>query len=706
MVKIIGQEEKEPEDIDIDDDDEKTKKKGVKIISSEETERVASPEPMIEAEIIDEPVIMEEPVFEPEPIPTAPSSEPIYEEPIPEPVFETPELIEEEAPGPMIESTPSEAKQTGMTTLDDVILSLENKGPLAIDAKRVHRAMIVIMEKYHDLRPGFSYSWVTPEPPENSKKILEYKVQDALVSLWLIKDFTYSHYHIKPKEYSLPSDLMKLIHLAKIELLRNRPRHIQLDRPGQARLYVENFGKKILYQIANKHSIKIGNTPEEEMKVLDDLTSVLARYTVGLGLFEYFLEDPYMQDIYVDAPAPKNPIHASMGGLANKELYDKFVTNVILSNEDVDSMVSRFRYESGRPFSEAMPVLETDLVQHQTRVTAIGKPLSPDGIGIAFRRHSTDPWTMLKLIDNGTVSPLSAGLLSFLIEGHCTMLVSGSRGAGKSSLLGSLLLEFPTIQRILTIEDTLELPVPEMQKLGYKVQRMFVQSTLGGKGEMTADDALRTSLRLGESALILGEVRGQEARTLYEAMRTGTAGSSVMGTFHADSAKSTFERATSDMGIPATSFMATDIIVVQTLTQSKGSQKLLRRCTQIAETAKTSDVPGEFNDLMMYDSDNDLLMETDVFNYKSERIGEIARKWGISMEDALNDIRVRARYRLDAVEYAREHDKPQLLKIEWVARMNNKYWALRESAISDGDLNFNKILEQWRKWFLEGAKYA
>lgn len=588
----------------------------------------------------------------------------------------------------------------------DIVRAIEGGGPNSIDPKRVRRAMLGILNKHHDLRPGFSFSWVTPEPPENLTCVQEYEIDNANVGLWSIKDATHSHYHIRPMEYGLPRNIMKLIHLAKIELLRNRPRHIQLDRPGQARLYVQNHGKKILYQIAKKQGIDIGDSPGEEMMRLDKLTEVLARYTVGLGLFEYFLNDPYMQDIYVDSPAPKNPVHAIMGGLISQELFDKFVTNVVLSDEDVESMVSRFRYESGRPFSEAMPVLETDLVQYQTRVTAVGKPLSPDGIGIAFRRHSTDPWTMLKFIANGTVSPVAAGLLSFLIEGRCTMLISGSRGSGKSSLLGALLLEFPQTQRILTIEDTLELPVPEMQELGFKVQRMFVQSSLGGRGEMTADDALRTSLRLGESAIILGEVRGQEAKTLYEAMRTGTAGSSVLGTFHADSARATFERATSDMGIPPASFLATDIVVVQTLTQPGGSQKLLRRCTQIAETAKQVDEPGVFNDLMTFNEKDDLLMETDFLKYKSERIGEIASSWGISLETAVEDIKARARYRLDAVEYAMENRKPQLLGVVWQSRMNNRFRVLREAAIRRGDMDHERVMEQWRTWFLESVRYA
>src|SRR6266581_8870585 len=115
----------------------------------------------------------------------------------------------------------------------------------------------------------------------------------------------------------------------------------------------------------------------------------------------------------------------------------------------------------------------------------VGRPLSPEGLAMALRRHSPDPWTLPRMIRAGSLTPLAAGLLSFLIDGRSTILIAGSRGAGKSSLLGALLFEFSRNQRILTIEDTLELPGPQLQDLGYKVQSLYIESALGGKGEMS-----------------------------------------------------------------------------------------------------------------------------------------------------------------------------------------------------------------------------
>jgi type IV secretory pathway ATPase VirB11/archaellum biosynthesis ATPase len=100
-----------------------------------------------------------------------------------------------------------------------------------------------------------------------------------------------------------------------------------------------------------------------------------------------------------------------------------------------------------------------------------------------------------------------------------------------------------------------------MRKMGYKVQSMLVDDRMDGDSLSRANEALRVSLRLGESAIVLGEVRGEEARTLYQSMRTGRAGSSILGTIHGDSARTVYERVVHDMGISPEAFMATDILV-------------------------------------------------------------------------------------------------------------------------------------------------
>ncbi len=455
------------------------------------------------------------------------------------------------------------------------------------------------------------------------------------------------------------------------------------------------------------YTIKLSHLSVEVVNVASKRTEEL--YIVSIVLCTklwFFLKDPHVQDIYIDASPSENRVYIRLGGLNEPLLSEKCVTNVSVGKEDAEGILSRFRYESGRPFSEAMPVLEMDLSSFNARATAIGKPLSPEGIAIALRRHSSDPWTLLKLIDNGTISALAAGLISFLIDGSSTMLVVGSRGAGKTSILGALMLEFPQNQRILTIEDTLELPVRRMQEIGYKVQSLSVQSSLGGKAEMTADEALRVSLRLGESAIVMGEVRGQEARTLYEAMRAGTAGSSVLGTFHADSPRSVYQRVVHDLRIPPKSFLATDIIIVSGIARPGGSQRQKRRVLQIAEVSKHETEENMFQDLMRYNESGDELQETEAFSYHSERIGTIAGSWNMSLEDCIENIRARARYRQIMVDYAREHNKSRLLSAEWTLKSNNTFWNLIEKNRQGSKIIHEKVLEDWKTWFKRTAPYA
>ena len=253
-------------------------------------------------------------------------------------------------------------------------------------------------------------------------------------------------------------------------------------------------------------------------------------------------------------------------------------------------------------------------------------------------------------------------------------------------------MEFPQSQRILTIEDTLELPGPQMREIGYKVQSLYIESALGGHGEMSAEDALRVSLRLGESAIVLGEVRGREARTLYEAMRAGTAGSAVLGTIHGNSSRSVYDRIVHDLQIPPMSFTATDIVVIAGLARPGGTQRFDRRVTEITEVAKSRGA-GEFESLMGYQPENDALEATETYRHSSERLRAIAESWGLSYADALENIEARAAIREALVDTAVRRRRKEFLSAPWVATSNAKYWSLVEEGFRG-----KEIVDEWTAW--------
>ena len=573
--------------------------------------------------------------------------------------------------------------------------------------KSIKSGMYRIFSLSRRIKPHFSSSWLIPKPPGNAKELISYKVGDANVTIYQLEDETEGYYHIAPPEYSLEDRFLRLMDISRKNLMEDFPPNIQLSNINQAKDYVRKYGEHHLYELANLYDIKLDKGKVTNQ--IKSLSSILARYTAGMGILEIILKDPNINDIYIDAPAPDNLVYVMLGKIGRSQFPEKCRTNIILSSNDVESLLSRFRYDSGRPFSEAMPVLECDLQAYDTRVTVVGRPLSPRGTAFALRKHAMDPWTLPKLIDVGSLTPLAAGLMSFLIDGKATIIVTGSRGAGKTSLLGALLLEFPKSQRILTIEDTLELPSMKMQNMGYKVQSLFIQSTIGTMGERSAVDALKVSLRLGESAIVMGEVRGEEAKTLYEAMRAGTAGSSVLGTFHANSAKAVYERIVYDMGINRESFTATDIVIVSGLTRPSGIQDTIKRVTQITEVRKDKNLPENkmFQDLMAYNPEKDVIEPTKFFNFQSDLLKIIADKWSMSMDDVMKNINIRAKIKQTLVEKSHELNEPQLLGIEAVSTANNIFWnVIQRHYVSFKKIDYDTLYDEWLNIFKRRVLYA
>jgi flagellar protein FlaI len=291
-------------------------------------------------------------------------------------------------------------------------------------------------------------------------------------------------------------------------------------------------------------------SPDTSMAAVE---RVLRKHTRDHGVLEDLFADPQVAEVLVTAPVERNPIRVSVDG-------DRLPTNVHLTRRGAASLASRLRRESGRAFSRASPTLDatTETRSGRVRVAGVTNPAS-DGYGFVFRTGGRDAWTLPALVANGTLSAEAAALCSVAVERAGAGLIAGPRGAGKTTLLSALLWELPPTTRTIVVEDTPELPAAKLGGAGRDVQPVRVES--GDGPALTPTEALRTALRLGEGALVVGEVRGEEAATLYEAMRVGAASSAVLGTIHGDGADAVFERVVTDLGVPASSFAATDFLV-------------------------------------------------------------------------------------------------------------------------------------------------
>ncbi len=316
----------------------------------------------------------------------------------------------------------------------------------------------------------------------------------------------------------------------------------------------------------------------ENISLNKKLLKIFNRYVNGFNVLEYFLEDDNITDIYI------NPNDLLV--YVNHQRYGNIKTNVILLPKELERLSVRFRIYSGRPFDESIPEIHLDIKEFNARVAGIREPLTFKGVGFAIRKHSNKPFTIERLVEEGLFSKKVGALLWFLVDSGASILISGSRGSGKTTLLGALMQKLPKNERVIVIEDTDELPVENMREKGYNLVHMRIKATKSGF-EKTASDAIRASLRLGESTLILGEVRGEEAKYLFEAMRVGAIGNTVLGTIHGSRVYDVFDRVVNDLGVPKTSFKATDFIIMLNLIRDEKTGRKIRKLEGIYFVDKT-----------------------------------------------------------------------------------------------------------------------
>ncbi len=554
------------------------------------------------------------------------------------------------------------------------------------------------------IRPNFMLTRYMITPPEHGKSVDRYKIGDIEVEIFKLPDSAQYFYYVLPPEFILTEEKYTVLDAARRYMATHKPRTAEFVRTGRIREVFYNIGRDMIREVADQQGIYLSN------KDLEQLSVILTRYTAGLGVLEILLADEKIQDIYINSPVESQPILIYHGQ------YEECKTNLIPTQQDAESWATRLRMQSGRPLDEANPVLDTDIAVPggKARFCAISRTLSPHGLGFSIRRHRDRPWTLPLFIQAKMLDPLAAGLLSFLIDGTASLLVAGGRGSGKSSILASLMLELLPKTRSVVIEDTLELPVDQLRNLGYNIQSLKSRSVLTViETEMPSDEALRTALRLGDSALVLGEVRSTEAKALYEAMRIGALSNVVIGTIHGESAYGVFDRVVNDLGVPMTSFKATDIIpICKTLRSADGLHRF-RRLTEITEVRKkwerNPDKEGGFVNLMEYSAKEDILKPTDtLLNGESETINRIAsyvREWHGDWQSVWENINLRARMKKSIVELSTQMKRPQLLEAEWVMRSNSQFHLITENIKKEiGSVDSKQVYNEWLEWFKASIK--
>ncbi|MFC2162404.1 ATPase, T2SS/T4P/T4SS family [Candidatus Altiarchaeota archaeon] len=311
---------------------------------------------------------------------------------------------------------------------------------------------------------------------------------------------------------------------------------------------------------------------------ISTLSRVLVNEMIGLGDLEYLLMDKHIEEVVVNNSKDVVWIyHKSYGWLKS---------NIILPTEElILNYNSRVAREVGREITHLKPLLDAHLTSGD-RVNATLYPISTNGHTMTIRRFSRTPWTVVQLMkpEIKTINSEAAAFLWLAIEYELSILVSGGTASGKTTLLNALMPYMPANQRIISMEDTRELNLPDFL---HWVPMTVRPPNPEGEGGVELLDLLYNSLRMRPDRVIVGEVRAaRETEVLFEAMHTGH---SVYSTFHAERSQEVVDRIISPpMNIPPQVMNSLHLIV----TQYRNRRTRQRRVFEITEIVKeTSEKP-------------------------------------------------------------------------------------------------------------------
>ncbi len=398
--------------------------------------------------------------------------------------------------------------------------------------------------------------------------------------------------------------------LARLKQLLVEELTIDLKTVG-TRAKAEEYLKEQIHRIIKDYKILV------EPESLEKLLYYMMRDFIHLGRIDALMRDHMIEDISCDGVGI--PIY-----IWHRE-YESIPTTVSFdSANELDAYVTKIAYISGRHISIATPMVDASLPDGSRVQLTYSTEVTRRGSTFSIRRFRADPLTVSDLMSFNTLSSQMAAYFWYLIEQKTSLLLAGGTASGKTTSLNSLSMFILPDSKIVSIEDTAELNLPHSNWIAAIARTGF--GVAGSTAEISMFDLLKAAMRQRPDYVIVGEVRGEEAYTLFQAMATGHGG---LSSTHADSVTATIHRLESEpMNIPPTLIMTLDVIAMQG--RVRVGERTTRRMTHVAELVRIDPVSKEIliNDVFKWDPKLDRF----AYSGRSYVLEKITDRFGISAD--------------------------------------------------------------------------
>lgn len=393
----------------------------------------------------------------------------------------------------------------------------------------------------------------------------------------------------------------------------------------------------------------------------------LIRNFIGWGRIEALMKDPYLEDISCDGNrVPLFLYHRK---------YRNVRTNIMFEADVLNSLAISLAQRSGKHISTGTPMLDATLPDGSRLQLTLGTEVTTRGTSFTIRKFREDPFSPVELMEYGTFSADQLAFFWLAIENNKSLLFIGGTASGKTSSLNAVSLFIPPMAKVVSIEDTREITLYHENWIASVTRETVAE----GSNIISMFDLLRAAMRQRPEYILVGEVRGVEAQTLFQAMNTGH---TTFSTMHAGSVDAAIHRLENEpLNVPRNMVTALNIVSVQAQIY-RGTERV-RRCLEIVEIAGIDPSTGNLRVNTIFDYDP----VSDVFTYKGRSFiyADIAERRGWSKEQLEQEISTRKKI-LDAMK------QQNLIDYRSVSRIFHSY-SINPRHVIENLENLSRVLE-------------